>query len=97
MGTIAARDCLRVTELVEQVAAALLIAVRQACCQRYPDGLPERLGDGLRFAFDRIAELVPFIVEDRRLDHDLRRLLAVIRYDGAALLCRGAAEASASS
>jgi histidine ammonia-lyase len=97
MGTIAARDCLRVTELTEQVVAALLITVRQACAQRHPDGLPRRLGAGLRYAFERIAELVPFVTGDRRLDHDLRRLLAVIRYDGAALLCRGAAEAAASS
>jgi histidine ammonia-lyase len=97
MGTIAARDCLRVTELTEQVAAALLIALRQACAQRHPAGLPRRLGAGLRSSFERIAELVPSVIEDRRLDHDLRRLLAVIRYDGAALLCRGAAEAAASS
>jgi histidine ammonia-lyase len=94
MGTIAARDCVRVTELTEQVAAALLITVRQACAQRHPQGLPRRLGAGLRNSFERIAELVPFVIEDRRLDHDLRRLLAVIRYDGAALLCRGAAEAA---
>src|SRR5207244_13151221 len=92
MGTIAARDCLRVAELTEQVVAALLITVRQACCLRHRDGLPRRLGAGLRFAYERIAELVPFVIEDRRLDHDLRRLLAVIRYDGAALLIRGAAE-----
>jgi histidine ammonia-lyase len=96
MGTIAARDCVRVLELAEQVAAALLVAVRQACGQRHPDGLPRGLGAGLRFGFERIAELVPFVFEDRRLDHDLRRLLAVIRYDGAALLCRGAAEPAAS-
>ncbi len=88
MGTIAARDCLRVTELVEQVAAALLITVRQACCLRHPDGLPRRLGAGLRDSYERIAELTPFVGEDRRLDHDLQRLLAVIRYDGAALLCK---------
>jgi histidine ammonia-lyase len=97
MGTIAARDCLRVAELTEQVVAALLITVRQACCLRHRDGLPRRLGAGLRFAYERIAELVPFVIEDRRLDHDLRRLLAVIRYDGAALLIRGAAEPAASS
>jgi histidine ammonia-lyase len=96
MGTIAARDCVRVLELTEQVVAALLVTARQACGQRHPDGLPRRLGAGLRNSFARIAELVPFVGEDRRLDHDLRRLLAVIRYDGAALLCRGAAEAAAS-
>jgi histidine ammonia-lyase len=95
MGTIAARDCLRVIELTEQVAAALLVTVRQACAQRHPDGLPRRLGPGLRNSAARITELVPYVSEDRRLDQDLKRLLAVIRYDGAALLCRGAAEAVA--
>ena len=34
MGTIAARDCLRVLELTEQVAAGLLITVRQAAWLR---------------------------------------------------------------
>jgi histidine ammonia-lyase len=95
IGTGAARDCLRVIELTEQIAAALLVAVRQACALRYPDGLPPLLGAGLLSCMERIAELVPFTGEERRLDHDLRRLLAVVRYDGAALLCRGAAEAAA--
>jgi histidine ammonia-lyase len=85
---IAARDCLRAVELTEQVAAALLVAVRQACALRHPDGLPRRLGAGLLDCMARIAELVPFAGAERRLDQDLRRLLAVIRYDGAALLCR---------
>ncbi|CAH0235552.1 Tyrosine ammonia-lyase [Massilia sp. Bi118] len=87
-GMIAARDCLRAVELTEQVAAALLVAVRQACALRHPDGLPRRLGAGLLDCMARIAELVPFAGAERRLDQDLRRLLAVIRYDGAALLCR---------
>jgi len=95
IGASAARDCLRVIELTEQIAAALLVAVRQACALRYPDGLSPQLGPGLLSCMERIAELVPFTGEERRLDHDLRRLLAVIRYDGAALLCRGAAEAAA--
>ena len=95
IGTSAARDCLRVIELTEQVAAALLVAVRHACALRYPDGLPPQLGAGLLDCMERIAELVPFTGGHRRLDHDLRRLLAVIRYDGATLLCRGAAEATA--
>jgi histidine ammonia-lyase len=88
MGTIAARDCVRVIELTEQVAAAMLVAVRQACAQRHPDGLPQRLGAGLRHCAARIAELVPYVLEDRRLDQDLKRLLAVMRYDGAALLLK---------
>lgn len=93
-GTSAARESLRVIELTEQIAAALLVAVRQACALRYPDGLPPQLGPGLLSCMGRIVELVPFSGAERRLDHDLRRLLAVIRYDGAALLCRSAAEAA---
>lgn len=95
IGTGAARDCLRVIELTEQIAAALLVAVRQACALRYPNGLPPQLGTGLLSCMERVAELVPFTAAERRLEHDLRRLLAVVRYDGAALLCRGAAEAAA--
>ena len=43
MGTIAARDCMRVLELTEQVAAALLITVRQAVwlrCKIRPAATP---------------------------------------------------------
>ncbi len=48
MGTIAARDCLRVLELTEQVAAALLITVRQGVWLRCaPD--PERDAAGSRW------------------------------------------------
>jgi histidine ammonia-lyase len=86
MGTIAARDCLRIIELTEQVAAALLIANRQACALRYPDGLPDHLGGGLSAALGRLDGLVPFIGQDRRLDLDLQRLLELIRTDGDALL-----------
>lgn len=58
-------------------------------------GLPPQLGPGLLSCMERVAELAPFSGEERRLGHDLRRLLAVIRYDGAALLCGGAAAAAA--
>ncbi|MCC2958593.1 aromatic amino acid ammonia-lyase [Massilia sp. IC2-477] len=86
MGTIAARDCLRIIALTEQVAAALLIATRQACALRYPSGLPDGCGPGLRAALARLEELVPFVKEDRRLDLDLARLLEAIRADDPALL-----------
>lgn len=86
MGTIAARDCLRIIVLTEQVAAALLLATRQACALRHPAGLPPDLGGGLRTAQARLAELVPLVDEDRRLDLDLARLLDAIRGEDAALL-----------
>lgn len=84
MGTIAARDCLRVLELTEQVAAGLLIAVRQGI----------ELRDNCRDAIYRVSKIhrvsattglvamqemlvadIPFIVEDRSLEPDLRLLL----------------------
>lgn len=81
MGTIAARDCLRVLELTEQVAAACLLATVQ--------GLELRMRAGELNA----AHLVPAILdmkaavlarfellaEDRPLDADLREFVALIR------------------
>ena len=47
MGTIAARDCLRVLELTEQVVAAVLIAGRQALALRdgWQPGRPDTQPD----------------------------------------------------
>ena len=77
MGTIASRDCLRVLELAEQVAAAMLIAVRQAVAlrQRLGYALPPPLAP---FA-DRLNAAIPFIDRDRALEGELRRLLSEIR------------------
>ncbi|MDK2124921.1 HAL/PAL/TAL family ammonia-lyase [Parachitinimonas caeni] len=78
MGTIAARDCLRVLELSEQVLAAMLIAARQAITLRHHiDGrpLPEPLAAMQADLEDRIA----LVQEDRALDQDLQALLVAIR------------------
>ncbi|HYE47247.1 MAG TPA: aromatic amino acid ammonia-lyase [Caulobacter sp.] len=78
MGTIAARDCLRVLELTEQVAAAHIIACTQAVRLRLRDGglkeaeLGQRVGDFIKDAGDH----VPFIDEDAPLDKALRGLCA---------------------
>jgi histidine ammonia-lyase len=78
MGTIAARDCLRVLELTEQVAAAHIIACTQAVRLRLRDGglkeaeLGQRVGDFLKETGDH----VPFIDEDAPLDKTLRGLCA---------------------
>ena len=79
MGTIAARDALRVLELTEQVVAALLIAARQAVVlrQRVQPDVP--VGDALRAWVDDLAARVPLVEEDRALDSDLQRLLVAIR------------------
>jgi histidine ammonia-lyase len=79
MGTIAARDCLRVLELTEQVVAALLITVRQAVwlrCSMNPAVVPE---PSLVQMTELLAADIAVISEDRRLEPDLRLLLERIR------------------
>jgi histidine ammonia-lyase len=79
MGTIAARDCLRVLELTEQVAAALLIAVRQGVwlrCRLNRSVAPEPT---LKNMMDALGADIAEIEEDRRLEPDLRLLLERIR------------------
>jgi histidine ammonia-lyase len=79
MGTIAARDCLRVLELTEQVAAALLITVRQGAALRRrvnPSTAPEA---PLQTMLDALAADIRMIEEDRRLEPDLRVILERVR------------------
>ena len=80
MGTIAARDCVRVLDLSEQVVAALLIAVRQAVWLRTRVSpvlsVPSATLEGMLLA---LADDIPAIVEDRGLEPDLRRILDRLR------------------
>ena len=79
MGTIAARDCARVLELTEQVAAGLLITVRQAVwlrCRLNSSALPSA---GLQAMIDALSADIAVIEDDRRLEPDLRLLLERIR------------------
>jgi histidine ammonia-lyase len=79
MGTIAARDCLRVLELTEQVVAALLITVRQGVwlrCRVNPAVAPQA---ALTTMMAALAADVAVVEEDRRLEPDLRLLLERIR------------------
>lgn len=79
MGTIAARDCTRVLELTEQVAAGLLITVRQAVwlrCRLHGSALPSAV---LQRMIDALAADIAVIEEDRRLEANLRLLLERIR------------------
>ena len=79
MGTIAARDCLRVIELTEQVVAALLVTARQGVALRraIDGGAPLPAAPEAMLA--DLAARLPLIVEDRALDVELRQLLAAIR------------------
>lgn len=79
MGTIAARDCLRVLELSEQVVAAMLIAARQGIELRQridPRAVPA--GDPARM-FEDLRERIALVEEDRALDGELLSLLDDIR------------------
>ena len=81
MGTIAARDLLRVLELVEQVTAACLAAAAQAMEIRRRRGNrpPPHMPADLHTMLDDVLGLCAFVDEDRPLDAELRRLCAAIR------------------
>jgi histidine ammonia-lyase len=78
MGTIAARDCLRVLQLSEQVAAAATLGVTQAILLRQRAG-----GIGLAPEPAAFLEAVQgeyeFLDEDRPLEPDLRRVVRLIQ------------------
>jgi histidine ammonia-lyase len=78
MGTIAARDCLRVLELTGQVAAALVLAVRQGLELRRRQGIPalERLSAEALAGLGEMTAGIPMVEEDRPLDKALRALCA---------------------
>lgn len=75
LGTIAARDALRVIELTEQVAAGHLFAARQAVFLKARTGakLPHKVTD-----YADALELEP-LIEDRALELELRALLVRMR------------------
>ena len=81
MGTIAARDCLRVLELTEQVAAALTIAGCQGVELRMREStdVPTRLTWRVEKFKAMVGEISPFLDEDRPLEHELRQAQACIR------------------
>lgn len=81
VGTIAARDCLRILELSEQVAAAMVLAAHQALQLRRRQGeLDARQLPGEARAFvEKVAADFAFLEEDRRLDQTLQRTVGSIR------------------
>lgn len=80
MGTIAARDALRVLELTEQVAAALMIAVRQGIALRMASKAlsPADLTPALARFSAELDAAIPFIEEDRPIDTLLAELCSGI-------------------
>ncbi len=78
MGTIAARDALRVIELTEQVAAGCLLSSVQAVRLRERESQGLTLTPALRQMVESVAELVPLVEQDRALEGELRMLLSKI-------------------
>ncbi len=74
MGTIAARDCLRILQLTEQVASAVLLASVQGLKIRIKSGevkndtLTDQIRDTIRFVHKDFA----FLLEDRPMEKELR-------------------------
>jgi histidine ammonia-lyase len=76
MGTIAARDCIRILELTEQVAAAVLFAAVQGVELR---GSLRALSPALQQSVSQIRQISPFLSADRALEQELRQCLALFR------------------
>jgi histidine ammonia-lyase len=76
MGTIAARDCIRILELTEQVAAAVLFAAVQGVELR---GNVNALSPALLQTVKSVRQFSPFLSVDRALEHELRECLVLIR------------------
>lgn len=81
MGTIAARDCIRVLQLSEQVAAALLIAVNQALTIRINRGEINKksLSKNISKSHAEIGNYCEFLIQDRPLENELRTLVKNIQ------------------
>jgi histidine ammonia-lyase len=75
MGPIAARDAYRVVTLLEEVTAIHLLAACQAADLRGP----ELLSPATRPAYEAVRRRVTPLTRDRRLDHDIRAVLALVR------------------
>lgn len=74
MGTIAARDCIRILELTEQVAAATLLVVVQGVELRGR----ESLSPALKTTVEQLRQYSPFLSTDRALEQELRLCLELI-------------------
>lgn len=79
MGTIAARDALRIIELTEQVVVALLVTARQGIALREAVSGELVLSPALSAMQADLAARIPLVTEDRALDAELRELLAAVR------------------
>lgn len=81
MGTISARDALRVIELTEQVAAATSLVVVQAIQLRLQNGeiSEQNIKPQVHDFCDAVRKISPFLDEDRPLEKELRNLVHLIQ------------------
>jgi histidine ammonia-lyase len=75
MGTIAARDLVRVLELTETVAAIVLLAGLQAVDLRGPSDCGCRAVE----LHDSVRIVIPMVIDDRRQDRDIDYILDLLR------------------
>jgi histidine ammonia-lyase len=75
MGTIAARDAIRVLELTEQVAAATLLAANQGVWLRAQVEDARPLPPSLAAMHEELGKDFPPVIEDRALEGELRLCL----------------------
>lgn len=83
MGTISARDCLRVIELTQQVCAAVILAAVQGIELRRKKGdlKDADLQPQVRKFCSEVRKNSAFVDEDRPLEADLRNLLLLINQE----------------
>lgn len=83
MGTIAARDCIRVLQLTEQVASALLIACAQAVTLRInqKELAENELSNSIKEMYQEIKNDFEFLTEDRPLEKTLRTFVNNIQQE----------------
>jgi histidine ammonia-lyase len=84
MGTIAARDAVRVGELTAQVLAAHYFACVQAIEIRAKRGelSGPMIGAPLLRQMEQVRDIVPFLEQDTRLDRQLAEMTALLRSGG---------------
>lgn len=80
MGTISARDCLRVIELTQQVCAATILACVQGIELRKQRGdlRDSQLTPAVRKFCSEVRKFSSFVNEDRPLESDLRKMSELI-------------------
>jgi histidine ammonia-lyase len=81
MGTIAARDAMRVLQLTEQVTAAMLLAACQGVQLRIRQAELEvtQLSVAVQKTLVEVAEVFSFLEQDRALENTLRHTISLIQ------------------